>query len=197
MAASMRELEDLLTEIRACRLCAQHLPLGPRPVLRASATAKLLIVGQAPGTRVHESGVPWNDKSGERLRDWLQVNEDLFYDQTRIAIMPMGFCYPGRAANGGDKPPRPECAPEWHPKVLPLMPDVELTVLVGSYAQKYYLGDAVRKTMTETVREWRGYLPRFLPTPHPSWRNTGWIRKNPWFETDVLPELRQRVRRLT
>ncbi len=192
----MKDMESLLAEIRDCRLCARHLPLGPRPIIRAAATAKLLIIGQAPGTKVHESGVPWNDKSGERLRDWLQVSEDVFYDQTRIAIMPMGFCYPGRDANGGDKPPRPECAPEWHPKVLPLMADIELTVLVGSYAQKYYLGDAVRKTMTETVREWRGYLPRFLPVPHPSWRNTGWIRKNLWFEREVLPELRQRVRRL-
>ncbi len=192
----MKDMESLLAEIRDCRLCARHLPLGPRPIIRAAATAKLLIVGQAPGTRVHESGVPWNDKSGERLRDWLQMSEDVFYDQTRIAIVPMGFCYPGRDANGGDKPPRPECAPEWHPKVLPLMADIELTVLVGSYAQKYYLGDAAKKTMTETVREWRGYLPRFLPVPHPSWRNTGWIRKNPWFETEVLPELRQKVRRL-
>jgi len=192
----MLDIESLLVEIRGCRLCTRHLPLGPRPVIRAAATAKLLIVGQAPGTKVHESGVPWNDKSGERLRDWLQVSEDVFYDQTRVAIMPMGFCYPGRDANGGDKPPRTECAPEWHPKVLPLMPDVELTVLVGIYAQKYYLGQAAKKTMTETVRQWRAYLPRFLPTPHPSWRNTGWIRKNPWFETEVLPELRQRVRRL-
>ena len=192
----MQDLDTLLGEIRNCRLCARHLPLGPRPVIRVQATARLLIVGQAPGTKVHESGVPWNDKSGERLRDWLRMDEDVFYDEARVAIMPMGFCYPGRDANGGDKPPRPECAPEWHSKVLSFIPDVKLTILVGGYAQKYYLGNKAKKTMTRTVQAWRGYLPRFLPTPHPSWRNTGWIRKNPWFEAEVLPEMRRRVRRL-
>ncbi len=192
----MGELENLLTEIRACRICAQHLPLGPRPVLRASATAKLLIVGQAPGTKVHESGIPWKDPSGERLRDWLQITPEVFYDETRVAIVPMGFCYPGRKEKGGDNPPRPECAPEWHQKLLNLIPDVKLTLLVGGYAQKHYLGPARKKTMTETVRAWRDYMPRFLPTPHPSWRTTGWLRKNPWFEAEVVPELRQRVSRL-
>ncbi len=192
----MGELENLLTEIRACRICAQHLPLGPRPVLRASATAKLLIVGQAPGTKVHESGIPWKDPSGERLRDWLQITPEVFYDEARVAIVPMGFCYPGRKEKGGDNPPRPECAPEWHQKLLNLIPDVKLTLLVGGYAQKHYLGPARKKTMTETVRAWRDYMPRFLPTPHPSWRTTGWLRKNPWFEAEVVPELRQRVSRL-
>ena len=192
----MRDLEDLLTEIRACRLCAQHLPLGPRPVLRASATAKLLIIGQAPGTRVHESGIPWNDASGERLRDWLQMTPEVFYDEARVAIVPMGFCYPGRNEKGGDNPPRPECAPEWHQKLLNFIPEVKLTLLVGGYAQKHYLGPAGKSTMTETVRAWRETLPRFLPTPHPSWRTTGWLRKNPWFEAEVVPELRQRVGRL-
>ncbi len=192
----MGELENLLTEIRACRICAQHLPLGPRPVLRASATAKLLIIGQAPGTKVHESGIPWKDPSGERLRDWLEMTPEVFYDEARVAIVPMGFCYPGRKEQGGDNPPRPECAPEWHQKLLNLIPDVKLTLLVGGYAQKHYLGPAGKKTMTETVRAWREYLPRFLPTPHPSWRSTGWLRKNPWFEAEVVPELRQRVRRL-
>ena len=192
----MQDLNSLLTEIRACRLCEKHLPLGPRPVIRAAATAKLMIVGQAPGTKVHESGVPWDDASGERLRDWLQMPKNVFYDEARVAIVPMGFCYPGRDKNGGDKPPRPECAPEWHPKLLNFVPELQLTLLVGGYAQKYYLGPDAKRTMTETVRAWRAYLPRYLPTPHPSWRNTGWMRKNPWFESEVLPELRKRVRRL-
>ncbi len=196
MGLGMQDLNTLLTEIRACRLCEKHLPLGPRPIIRAAATAKLMIVGQAPGTKVHESGVPWDDASGERLRDWLQMPKSVFYDEARVAIVPMGFCYPGRDKNGGDKPPRPECAPEWHAKLLKFIPELQLTLLVGSYAQKYYLGPDGKRTMTETVRDWRAYLPRFLPTPHPSWRNTGWVRKNPWFESEVLPELRQRVRRL-
>ncbi len=165
-------------------------------MLRASVTAKLLIVGQAPGTRVHKSGVPWDDASGEKLRGWLGLTPGVFYDQSLVAIMPMGFCYPGRNANGADNPPRPECAPQWHPKVLPLVSEVKLILLVGSYAQKYYLGKAAQKTMTATVRAWRKYLPRFLPTPHPSWRTTGWLRKNPWFEAEVVPELRRRVRDL-
>ena len=196
MGSGMQDLNSLLTEIRACRLCEKHLPLGPRPVIRAAATAKLMIVGQAPGTKVHESGVPWDDASGERLRDWLQMPKNVFYDEARVAIVPMGFCYPGRDKNGGDKPPRPECAPEWHSKLLNFVPELQLTLLVGGYAQKYYLGPDAKRTMTETVRAWRAYLPRFLPTPHPSWRNTGWMRKNPWFESEVLPELRKRVRRL-
>lgn len=192
----MQDLNSLLTEIRACRLCRKHLPLGPRPIIRAAATARLMIVGQAPGTKVHESGVPWDDASGERLRDWLRMPKSVFYDEARVAIVPMGFCYPGRDKNGGDKPPRPECAPEWHAKLLQFIPELQLTILVGAYAQKYYLGPDAERTMTETVRAWRAYLPRFLPTPHPSWRNTGWIRKNQWFESEVLPELRRRVRRL-
>jgi uracil-DNA glycosylase len=192
----MGTLDDLLAEIRACRICADHLPLGPRPVLRASATAKLMIIGQAPGTKVHESGVPWNDASGERLRDWLDMTPEVFYDEARVAIVPMGFCYPGSNEKGGDNPPRPECAPEWHQKLLELIPEVKLTLLVGMYAQKHYLGLAAKKTMTETVRAWREYLPGLLPTPHPSWRTTGWLKKNPWFEAEVVPELRQRVGKL-
>ncbi|MDA1090538.1 MAG: uracil-DNA glycosylase family protein [Proteobacteria bacterium] len=192
----MSKLKDLITIIEACRLCADQLPLGPRPVLRVSKTAKLMIIGQAPGTKVHESGVPWEDASGDRLRDWLGLTPDIFDDQTLVAIMPMGFCYPGRAANGGDNPPRPECAPEWHPKLLPLVSEVKLTLLVGGFAQKYYLGKAAQKTMTETVRAWQEHLPRFLPIPHPSWRSTGWLRKNSWFEAEVIPDLRRRVRRL-
>ena len=186
-------LRALLQEIRECTQCAADLPLGPRPVLRAASTARLMIVGQAPGTRVHESGIPWNDASGERLRDWLQVDSDVFYDESKIAIVPMGFCYPGVDRNGGDKPPRPECAPHWHPLLAPHLPNVELTLLVGSYAQKYYLGREREKSMTETVRQWRNYQPRFLPLPHPSWRNTAWLRKNPWFGDEILPVLRERV----
>lgn len=189
-------LNALLREIRQCRICAEALPLGPRPVVRAARTARLMIVGQAPGTRVHETGIPWNDASGDRLRAWLAVDRDVFYDETRIAIVPMGFCYPGVDRNGGDKPPRPECARHWHPLLAPHLDRVELTLLVGGYAQKYYLGDARGSSMTETVRRWAAYAPRFLPLPHPSWRNTAWLRKNPWFDDDVLPALRDRVRAL-
>ncbi|NQV85028.1 MAG: uracil-DNA glycosylase family protein [Rhodospirillales bacterium] len=192
----MPGLDELLAEIRACRICAEHLALGPRPVLRASATAKLLIIGQAPGTRVHESGVPWDDASGERLRDWLGLTPEVFYDVTRVAIMPMGFCYPGSNPKGGDLAPRPECAPAWHGKVMEFIPQVELTLLVGMYAQRQYLGKAAAKTLTETVRAWRDHLPGVLPTPHPSWRVAGWQRKNPWFEKEVLPELRRRVHQI-
>ncbi len=179
--------------MRACRVCAAQLPLGPRPVLRAGAGARLLIIGQAPGTRVHETGIPWNDRSGERLRDWLAVDRDTFYDQERVAIVPMGFCYPGRDPRGGDKPPRPECAPLWHPPLTAALPAVELTLLVGLYAQTRYLGTRRRSTLTETVRAWHDYGPDSLPLPHPSWRNTAWLKKNPWFEAELLPELRARV----
>jgi len=193
MRETPADFDGLLAEARACRLCAAHLPLGPRPVLRASPTARLLIVGQAPGTRVHETGVPWNDASGDRLRDWLGLERDTFYDEAGIAIVPTGLCYPGRAAGGGDRPPRPECAPLWHPRLRPLLPNVALTLLVGCYAQAYYLGTRRRATLTDTVRDWRDYLPDFLPLPHPSWRTTAWLRKHPWFADDLLPELRHRV----
>jgi len=203
-----RELDRVLRDARACRVCAADLPLGPRPVVRARVTARLLIVGQAPGTRVHETGIPWNDPSGERLRAWLAVDRETFFDQDRIAIMPMGFCYPGRDPRGGDNPPRPECAPLWHPPLLAALPAVELTLLVGLYAQRRYLGakggakgrakgSARRRgTLTETVRAWADYGPATLPLPHPSWRNTGWLKRNPWFEAELLPELRARVRDL-
>lgn len=190
-------LDGLLAQIRACTHCAAHLPLGPRPVLRAASGARLMIIGQAPGTRVHESGIPWNDRSGERLRDWLRIDPELFYDESRVAIMPMGFCYPGVNAKGGDLPPRPECAPLWHEKVWAELPNIGLTLLVGQYAQKHYLGAARSKTLTETVSRFAEYLPRgYLPLPHPSWRTTAWQRKNPWFDTQLLPVLRQRVRAL-
>lgn len=189
-------LARLLAEARACRLCEKHLPLGPRPVLRASATARLMIVGQAPGTKVHATGIPWNDPSGERLRAWLGVEREVFYDETRIAIVPMGLCYPGRAAGGGDNPPRPECAPTWHPRLKPALAAVALTLLVGSYAQAYYLGSRREGGVADTVRGYRSYLPDFFPLPHPSWRTTAWIRRNPWFEAEVLPALRSSIRHL-
>jgi len=191
--ADCRDLVQLLGEIRSCRLCADHLPLGPRPVLRASPTARLLIAGQAPGTKVHETGVPFDDPSGDRLRDWLQVDRATFYDDSRIAIVPMGFCYPGRLPRGGDCPPRPECAQTWHPQLLPALASVELIILAGSYAQAYHLGRQRKKTLTETVRAWREYGPRYLPLPHPSWRTNAWQKRNPWFDAEVLPELRRRV----
>ncbi|MDA8231861.1 MAG: uracil-DNA glycosylase family protein [Magnetospirillum sp.] len=189
-------LDSLAARIRACRLCEPHLPLGPRPVFRVSATARLLIVGQAPGTRVHETGIPWNDRSGDRLRQWLDLDRDTFYDAARIAIVPTGLCYPGRAEGGGDRPPRPECAPAWFPLLRPLLPGIRLTLLVGGYAQAYHLGPRRKATVTETVRAWREYLPEFLPLPHPSWRTTAWQRRNPWFEAELLPDVRQRVRAL-
>lgn len=186
-------LDALICEARACRRCADSLPLGPRPVIRAAPGARVLIVGQAPGTRVHETGVPFNDPSGDRLRAWLGVERATFYDENRIAIVPMGLCYPGRDPRGGDRPPVKSCAPLWHPRLRALLPRLELTLLVGSYAQAYYLGKDKRGSLTETVRAWRDYLPAFLPLPHPSWRNTAWLKRNPWFETDLLPVLRRRV----
>ena len=186
-------IEPLLAEIRQCRLCAQDLPLGPRPVVRATATAKLLIIGQAPGTRVHESGVPWDDRSGDQLRDWLALDPAVFYDEDKVAIMPMGFCYPGVDARGGDKPPRKECAPTWHDPLLAHMGAVELILLVGMYAQGRYLGKGRKRTLTETVAAWRDYGPRYIPMPHPSWRNLGWRRKNPWFDAEIVPMLRARI----
>jgi uracil-DNA glycosylase len=182
----------LLREVRACTLCAAHLPLGPRPVLRASTTARLLIVGQAPGTRVHATGIPWNDPSGDRLRAWMGIDREAFYDVDRIAIVPMGFCYPGKGA-AGDLPPRPECAPAWHARLLALMPAIEQVLLVGRYAQAHYLGPACKASLTDTVRAHADYLPRFIPLPHPSPRNIGWLRRNPWFEAEVVPALRRRV----
>jgi uracil-DNA glycosylase len=165
-------------------------------VLRAEASARLLIVGQAPGTRVHETGVPWNDPSGDRLRDWLAIDRDAFYDSGRIAIVPMGFCYPGRDAKGGDLPPREECAPLWHARLRALLPNIELTLLVGRYAQAHYLGERAGATLSATVAAWRDYLPDHLPLPHPSWRTRGWARRNPWFDAEVIPALRATVHRL-
>ncbi len=190
------DLESLLAEVRGCRVCAAELPLGPRPVLRASSTARLLLIGQAPGTKVHASGMPWTDASGDRLREWLDLDSASFYDETRVAIVPMGFCYPGVLPRGGDKPPRPECAPLWHPRIVKALPGVALTVLIGQYAQAWYLGERRRRTLTETVAAWRDYLPRIFAIPHPSWRTRGWQARNPWFDAELLPELRRRVHAL-
>ena len=185
-------LDALLREIRACRLCESQLPLGANPVLRANRHARLLIVGQAPGTRVHASGIPWNDSSGIRLRHWMGIEREQFYNERRVAIVPMGFCYPGTGSSG-DLPPRPECAATWHGRLLPLLENVQLTLLVGHYAQAYFLQANRGKTLTHTVRQWQRYFPRYLPLPHPSPRNTLWIKKNPWFEEDVIPVLRKAV----
>jgi uracil-DNA glycosylase len=190
------DLDSLLAEVRACRACQAELPLGPRPVLRASATARIVIAGQAPGTAVHESGIPWNDPSGERLRDWLALDRVTFYDQRRVAIIPQGFCYPGRLPRGGDRPPRPECAALWHQRLFAHLPAVELTLLVGRYAQAYHLGAEARATVGATVAAWRDYLPRYLPLPHPSWRTIAWVRRHPWFEAETLPAARQAVHTL-
>ena len=188
-------LDRLLARVRDCRVCAGHLPHPPRPVLRASVTAKLMIVGQAPGTRVHQTGIPFNDPSGDTLRAWLGIGREVFYDETRIAIVPTGFCYPGKGRSG-DAPPRPECAPLWHADLRALMPGIALTLLVGAYAQAHYLGDRCEQTLAATVKNWRAYGPEFLPMLHPSPRNRLWLKRNPWFEADVVPELRTRVRRL-
>ncbi|EKF75246.1 hypothetical protein A11A3_04680 [Alcanivorax hongdengensis A-11-3] len=189
----MSELISLLEEVRACRLCEPHLPLGPRPVVRAAESARLLIIGQAPGTRVHETGIPWNDPSGDRLRDWLQMDRDTFYDESRIAIIPMGLCYPGRG-RGGDLPPRPECAPAWHGRLLAQLPALRLTLLVGQYAQKSYL-PAPGKTLSDNVRQFATALPHgYFPLPHPSPRNRLWLRQRPWFEQRVLPALREQLK---
>lgn len=191
----MTKLDDGFAAARACTLCAD-LPLGPRPVLRGTSTSRLLIVSQAPGTKVHMTGLSFNDRSGDRLRDWLGIDRDTFYDERRIAIMPMGLCYPGRNPKGGDLPPRKECAPLWQPRIRPLFKRVELTLLIGSYAVNYYLRDRRKKTLSDTVAAWREYLPEFLPLPHPSWRNTGWLKVHPWFEDELVPVLRARVKDL-
>src|SRR5271165_4276197 len=183
-------VDEIAAEARACTICSTYLPLGPRPVLRVSTTARLLIIGQAPGTKVHETGIPWNDPSGERLRGWLEMDRTQFYDETQIAIVPMGLCYPGRLPNGGDAPPRPECAPLWQARLLGAMPAIRLTLLVGGYALTHALG---KGPMTERVRAFSDHLPRYFPLPHPSWRTNAWERKNPWFRAEVLPALRQAV----
>lgn len=182
-----------LAEIRRCSVCAAHLPHGPRPVVQAGPKACIVIIGQAPGSKVHESGVPWRDQSGDRLREWSGLDEAIFYDPDKVALLPIGFCYPG-AAKGADLPPRPECAPLWHDRLLRLLPHIRVTLLVGIHAHAYYLRNAAQPTMTETVRNFAAFGPGRFPLPHPSWRSTGWMRRNPWFEIKVLPALRKRVR---
>ncbi len=182
----------VMREAKACRTCARFLPEDPKPIFRASKTAALLIVGQAPGRRAHQTGMPWNDASGDVLREWLGLDREAFYDVSRVAIVPAGLCYPG-TVDGADLPPRPECAPLWQPRFRASLPFIKITLLVGSYAQAYYLKDRTKKTLTETVRAFRQYLPEFFVLPHPSWRNRGWMKKNPWFESQVIPALRRRV----
>jgi uracil-DNA glycosylase len=186
-------LINVLNDARSCELCVRQLPHKPRPVLTANARARLLIIGQAPGARVHASGIPWDDPSGDRLRAWLGIDKALFYDENQVAIVPMGLCYPGKGRSG-DLPPRRECAPQWHSAVLSRLPNIELTLLIGQYAQRYYLGRQHR-TLTASVVAWRDHLPRYFVLPHPSPRNQIWLKKNPWFEVEVLPELQRRVRR--
>ena len=185
-------LVDLLHEVRNCRVCEAYLPLGPRPVVQVGARARILIVGQAPGKAVHESGIPWNDASGETLRRWMGIAAETFYDSDKIAIIPMGYCYPGRGKSG-DLPPRRECAELWLDKLLGHLPQIRLTLLVGQYAQMHFLKTQRKESLTATVEAWQTYAPRFFPLPHPSPRNTPWLRRHPWFEERLLPELRNRV----
>lgn len=203
-----QDLENLADQVRACRICVEQpernpLPHAPRPVLQVSATARLCVCGQAPGTRVHQSGRPFTDPSGERLRAWMGIGEEVFYDPARLAIVPMGFCFPGLDDKGGDLPPRRECRKAWHDRLFAAMPRIELILVIGQYAQAYHLGSRRQKSLTDTVAHWREHLENeddtrvsVLPLPHPSWRNNAWLKKNPWFETDLLPRLRQEVARL-
>jgi uracil-DNA glycosylase len=208
MTASTAEaLEDVLVQVRACRLCVtdpqgKALPHEPRPVIRGRASARIAVCGQAPGIRVHRSGVPFSDPSGERLRSWMGITGEEFYDEDRVAIVPMGFCFPGYDAKGSDLPPRRECAPLWRERVFAALPDLALLLVIGSHAMRWHLPGIVQRSMTDTVAAWgdisgrTGVFPAVLPLPHPSWRNSGWLKAHPWFEADVLPELRSRVRTL-
>ncbi|MBO9426361.1 uracil-DNA glycosylase family protein [Labrenzia sp. R4_1] len=205
----MEEIEVLSNAVRACRICVEKpekapLPHEPRPVLQTSSTARICISGQAPGTRVHKSGRPFTDPSGDRLRSWMGIGEDVFYDPDLLAIVPMGFCFPGLDAKGGDLPPRPECRKVWHDRLFAAMPQIELILVIGQYAQAYHLGKARKGSLTETVAAWQTYFqesgrsdrPLVLPLPHPSWRNNSWLKKNPWFEAELLPVLQKEIARL-
>ncbi len=187
----MASLASLLTDVRACVLCAEHLPLGPRPVVQMHASARILIAGQAPGRKVHETGVPFNDASGDRLRAWLGISREVFYDAERVAILPMGFCFPG-TGKSGDLPPRPECAPAWRATLLSRLRNLKLTLVIGQYAQAYHLSNETA-SLTEAVQAWRKYWPRTVPLPHPSPRNNLWLKRNAWFEEELIPILRTRV----
>ncbi|HEY4030742.1 MAG TPA: uracil-DNA glycosylase family protein [Caulobacteraceae bacterium] len=186
-------LDDVLSDIAACRACAGELPHEPRPVVRVSSETRLLICGQAPGRRVHESGLPFDDRSGDRLRGWLGIDRETFYGDRRIGVAAMAFCFPGTSPKGGDYPPPKRCAQMWRPQLLQALPNVELTLLVGSYAQQWSFPQARDRAMTETVAGWRDHLPHAIPMPHPSWRNTAWLKRNPWFEDEAVPYLRLRV----
>lgn len=189
------KLAGLLKQVRGCTLCAPHLALGPRPVLQMGSTARILIAAQAPGRKVHESGIPFDDASGERLRQWMGLDASAFYDPSLIAILPMGFCYPGRSASG-DLPPRPECAPRWRAELLAALPAIELTLVIGRYAMAWHLGRRAALDVTDSVRHWRDHWPRTVPMPHPSPRNNPWLKRNPWFEQELVPQLQARVRGL-
>ncbi|WP_312812264.1 uracil-DNA glycosylase family protein [Brevundimonas sp.] len=187
------DIEDLLSNIRACRACAHEFPHTPRPVVWIFPETRLLICGQAPGRRVNESGRPFTDPSGDRLRDWMGIDETTFYGDRRLGVAPQAFCYPGTKPKGGDYPPPPRCAALWREKLFATLPRQKLILMVGSYSINWFLKDRAKESMTETVRAWREYGPQLMPLPHPSWRVTGWMKRNPWFETDVLPHLRERV----
>jgi len=191
-APNRASLDELLAAVRGCRACERHLPLGPRPILQAHVAARVLIVGHAPGLRVHTTGIPWDDASGERLRDWMGVNKDTFYDASRIAIIPMGYCYPGRATSG-DMAPRKECAKLWLDGLLAHLPDIELTLLIGQYAQRHFLRGRRKRSLTQTTQAWQDYSPRYFPLPHPSPRNQPWFARHPWFDRQLVPALRARV----
>ncbi len=186
------DLKHLLEQISACRVCAD-LPLGPRPVLQASMQAKILVAAQAPGVKVHNTGLPFNDPSGDRLRAWMGIGRDIFYDKTKLNIIPMGFCYPGKGASG-DLPPRPECRKTWHGRLFQMLPGLRLTLVIGQYAHAYHLEQKRKSSLTETVKAWRGFAPEVFPLPHPSPRNSYWLRQNPWFERELIPALKGRVK---
>ncbi len=188
-------MKDLLLEIRKCTTCIKDLPFGCRPVLEASTSSKILIIGQAPGRVVHNTGIPWDDASGKNLRAWMNIDSDTFYDASKIAIVPMGFCYPGTGKTG-DFAPRKECAPQWHEALIEQMPEIKLILLIGTYAQKYYLKKSIKKNLTETVNNFHEYLPLYFPLPHPSPRNNIWQKKNPWFKKDVLPNLQDEIKKI-
>ena len=188
-------MQNLLSEIKQCTICSAHLDLGPNPVVAGHKDSKIVIIGQAPGSVVHRTGIPWDDKSGQNLRNWMGVDTDTFYDEEKISIIPMGFCYPGKGKTG-DLPPRKECAPLWHEELFKNLENIDLILLIGAYAQKYYLGKLAKRTLTETVAEYEEYLPKYFVLPHPSPRNNIWMKKNSWFQESILPELKRKIQEI-